>query len=454
MEFLSCLDAIKKRLWIIIIIPIVTSVAGALISIYAITPVYEGTTTLIVGRAFENDGDRVRYDDILMYQKLVKTYGELAKSRLIVDKTISELNYNIKYEDLQKNLKVIPRSDTQILEIKVLNKDAEVAFHIANTLADIFVETVKEMMNTDDVKIMDRAVLQYKPVKPNIILNTLITAFSGLMLSLGLIFLLEYLDNTIKGEADVHRYLGIALLANIPCIDKMEANKTITLKDPKSPASEAYRVLRTSIKFASFQKNVKSMVITSVGPKEGKSTIAVNLGITMAQSGSKVLILDGDLRNPSIHKFFCHSNDIGLTNVLVENASYMDCLVHTGVKNLDILLCGPIPPNPADLLGSAKMVSLITALRDSYDYVIVDAAPVVVVTDAALLASICDGTILNICSEKTIIEGAIKAREMLNNVNANILGAVLNKVKINNSKSLYGHYLYYYGRTDNNDVHF
>lgn len=218
----------------------------------------------------------------------------------------------------------------------------------------------------------------------------------------------------------------------------------ITLKDPRSPISEVYRTLRTSIKFASFAKEIKAIAITSAGLNEGKSTIVCNLGITMAQSGNKVLILEGDLRNPTIHKKFSLVNNSGVSNILIDNAPYKLHTVSTEIEGLDVITCGPKPPNPAELLGSERMKNLILDLKRDYDYILVDTPPVVVVTDAALISCICDGTILVIGSGEALIDAAVKAKELLQSANANIIGAVLNKVKTSGPGTYYNYYGYYY----------
>lgn len=452
MELLEYLHILKKRLWIILTATIVLALTAAILSTFVLHPVYEGKVTLIIGRANNTDSDKIRYDDILMYQKLVKTYSELVKSRLVIDETISRLGYDITYRNMEKKLKVTPKGDTQILEIAVEDHSPEKAMQLTNMLSEVFIEKIKTMMNSDNVKIMDKAQMPDKPVKPRILLNIVIAAFLGFISSLGLIFLIENLDNTIKTEEDIEKHLSAAILASIPYIraprNKNNIIEMITLKDPKSPVSEVYRTLWTNIKFISFQKHMKSIIFTSTGPSEGKSTVISNLGIIMAQSGNKVLLLEGDLRKPSLHKNFSLQNSIGITNILVEDALHTDCITHTNIKNLDLLLCGPKPPNPAELLGSEAMKNLIEYLQNDYDYILIDTPPVIVVTDAALLVSICHGAILLVSSGETIIEGAIKAKELLNNVKADLLGVVLNKVKIDKQKGYYSYYRYYYDKLD------
>ncbi|HHV38998.1 MAG TPA: CpsD/CapB family tyrosine-protein kinase [Tepidimicrobium sp.] len=221
----------------------------------------------------------------------------------------------------------------------------------------------------------------------------------------------------------------------------MKRPKVFTLRNPKSVISEAYRTLRTNIQFSSIDKPIKSIVITSSIPGEGKSTIAINTAITMAQAGKKVLLLGCDLRKPSLHKAFIMSNSRGLTNILAGNESYEDIIYKPkGVEGLDIIGSGPIPPNPAELLGSIKMKDFIGDMKQVYDMVILDTPPMGAVTDAAVLSTIVDGTILVCSVGEADIDAARMSKDLLDKVNANILGVVLNKVPVDGG----GYYGYQY----------
>lgn len=222
----------------------------------------------------------------------------------------------------------------------------------------------------------------------------------------------------------------------------------ITIEDPKSPIAEAYRTLRTNIQFTNIDKTMKSIVITSPNPLEGKSTVAVNLAVTIANNDNKVLLIDCDLRKPRVHKFFELKNRAGLTTVLAKNRDYKANIQSTGIKKLDLLASGPIPPNPAELLGSKKVKVLLEELKEDYDIVILDSPPVGLVTDAAILSTLADGVILVCAVEETIIEEAKEAKSLLDKVKANILGVVMNKIPL--SKGSY--YKYYYDDEANNEV--
>lgn len=218
----------------------------------------------------------------------------------------------------------------------------------------------------------------------------------------------------------------------------MRAYKLIISKNPKSQTAEAYRALRTNIKFASVDKVVKQILVTSPGPKEGKSSTVANLAVSMAQAGISVLIIDADLRNPSQHKIFDLINLTGLTTTLAEDASTCTYIVKTPYEGLDILTSGPMPPNPAELLESRRMKQILNEAAQAYDLVLIDSPPVIAVTDASVLAQSVDGVILVLAAGEVERENALRTKEQLKKVGAKILGIVLNKVKVKKHDYFYG----------------
>ncbi len=215
----------------------------------------------------------------------------------------------------------------------------------------------------------------------------------------------------------------------------------ITHLKPKSPIAEQYRTIRTNIQFSSLDNELRTLVITSSGPGEGKSTTAANLAVVLAQQGKKILLIDADLRKPTAHYTFGKKNTMGLTNVLTKQNSLTSVTQETDVDNLSLLTSGPIPPNPAELLASASMDELIQEALLEYDTVVFDTPPVLAVTDAQVLANKADGAILVVSSGKTEKEGALKAKELLVSAKAKLLGVVLNRKEQKQSE-----YYYYYGK--------
>jgi capsular exopolysaccharide synthesis family protein len=288
----------------------------------------------------------------------------------------------------------------------------------------------------------------------------------GLGLGLGIVFVREYFDNTVKTVEEVEN-LGFNLLGTIPIIEEEAAGKKsrkkwesmeeegqqiesrlVTHFDPKSPISESYRTLRTNLAFTRVDNPMKTILITSAGPKEGKSTTVSNLAITLAQLGSKVVLVDSDLRRPVVHAIFGMEKEDGLTDHILGNVSYEQSLKKSLLDNLSIVTSGTLPPNPSELLGSKAMEEFIDRLKKDFDIVLFDSPPVIAVTDAAILCSKVDGAFLVISSGTTNRDAINRAKRLLENVQTQVLGAVLNGVDISGaygSSNYYYYYHYYYG---------
>lgn len=227
-------------------------------------------------------------------------------------------------------------------------------------------------------------------------------------------------------------------------MSRLQNNKRhlVALVNPRSPVTEAYRTLRTNIDFSSVDEQTQVVMITSAGPEEGKSTVAANLAVTYANSERSVLLVDADMRKPTVHRTFQLSNRFGLSSFLSRQVGLENIVQETGVPNLYVITAGPIPPNPAEMLNSKSMERLMELLRDQFDLVLFDTPPVLAVTDAQLLASKSDGVLMVISSGKVKREIALKAKQSLERVNARLLGVVLNNVKRKASEE---YYYYYYG---------
>lgn len=224
-------------------------------------------------------------------------------------------------------------------------------------------------------------------------------------------------------------------------------DKMLTLKrrllahnSPKDPVAEQYRTIRTNIQFSNVDQDIKTIVVTSSGAEEGKSTTTSNLATVYAQQGLKVLLIDADLRKPTGHYTFRLENHIGLTNVLTRQSTLAQAVQESEIPHLSVLTSGPIPPNPSELLASAQMVELLKEMKEQFDMVIFDTPPILAVADAQILANQVDGTILVVSSGKTEKDAALKSKELLSNAQGKLLGVVLNNRKVEE-----GNYYYYYG---------
>jgi len=221
---------------------------------------------------------------------------------------------------------------------------------------------------------------------------------------------------------------------------QLQNRSLISMTAPKSPIAEQFRTIRTNIQFSSVDQELQTMIVTSSGPAEGKSTTTANMAVVFAQQGKRVLLIDADLRKPTVHYTFRTENHIGLSNVLTRQASLEEAVTVTAQDKLWVLPSGPIPPNPSELLGSKGMQTLLEQAKDEYDVIILDTPPVLAVTDAQVLANLADGVVLVVSSGKTETDAAKKAKELLESAKAKILGVVLNNKKVEDSQ-----YYYYYG---------
>jgi capsular exopolysaccharide synthesis family protein len=303
----------------------------------------------------------------------------------------------------------------------------------------IFIDS-KESPNY--LAVIESAQTDPDPVRPRILQNTVLAGTIGFMLALGLIFLLEYLDDTLKSADDLSHSLGLTSLGAVSQIKgRRYQDKLIASQDPFAPVSEAYRMIRSNIQFMSIDQPVKSLMVTSSTPGEGKSFMVANLGIAMAQAGLKTIIVDTDLRRPVQHQVFTLPNLEGLTNLLRSpEPEINNYLRDTTVNNLQVITCGTLPPNPAEVLGSQRMGQLSARLSELADVVIYDSPPAVAVADAAVLSRRVDGVVLVIEAGQTRRDVARQAIMNLQQAGAHILGGVLNRASYKKGGYYYYHY--------------
>ena len=299
------------------------------------------------------------------------------------------------------------------------------------------------------VKIIDKANKPLKPVRPNITLNVTLGVVVGLILGVGLAFFIEYLDTSVKTIDDVERALQAPVLAVIP-----QNVGTLLFEGPESPHAEAYRVLRTNILFSRKDPTFNTMTVVSAGAGEGKSTTLFNLATTFAQNGARVLVVDSDLRRPSIHKIINVSNSPGLTNFLLNQNTLEEVIQRTSLASLDVLPSGKLPSSSMGILSSPQMKALIGELKRRYDFVFFDSPPIMGISDAAILASEVDIVMQVIQYRRYPQPMTIRAKQMIQKVGGNLLGIVLNNINMSSDENYYyysGYYYDYYSKQDDDD---
>lgn len=387
-----------------------------------------------------------------LFDKLLETDVEI-KSLTAKTEALREVMQTIDYD-----LELLPQ---KTLMLARLTRDRELNEQQYRLLNEKYEEArITEAGKSADVQVVDTAKPPELPVRPKKKLNILLGILFGLSIGVAVAFFIDFLDDTIKTGEDIER-LGLTLLGTIPLVHTDQIirrlkkqgkqfsdtdlhrveTKMITRFSPRSPVSEAYRSLRTNIQFADIDKPKRVLLMTSTTSKEGKSTTAVNLAVTLAQMGSRVLIVDSDLRRPAVHNFFAMDKTYGLTNVLIGSLGFNDVVKHTEIDKLDVITAGDIPPNPAELVSSESMRKFISEARSHYDYVILDSPPIIAVTDAAVLATRVDGVLLVVSSGTVSRKEVTRAVNLIKNVRSAVMGVVVNALDI---KKIYGSYYYYF----------
>jgi capsular exopolysaccharide synthesis family protein len=339
------------------------------------------------------------------------------------------------------------------IQYNILKREADTNKELHKGLLQRMKEVgVSAGMTASNIIIVDQAEVPIGPYKPDKRLNLILAAVVGLFLGMGLAFFFEYLDNTVKTPQDLEQFIQLPSFGMVPEISyerrkRLESGnhspvELITYSHPKSMLSESYRNIRTSILLSFSEKPPKRIVITSPNPSEGKTTTAINTAIALSQTGAKVIIIDCDMRNPRVHRVFEEENGVGLSSFLSGNAALDAVILKSEIPNFYYIPAGPIPPNPSELLSSNLFKEMMDNLSQTFDNIIVDSPPILGFADSIILSKCVDGVVLVVLAGKTPKETLSHAKELLHQVNAKILGVVINRVDI--TRSDYGYYYYRY----------
>jgi polysaccharide biosynthesis transport protein len=433
-ELSEYLDILRRR-WLAVLIIVLTTLALASAVTLAMPKKYTATTRLFIA---VSGGESVTdlAQGSTFAEKQMSSYAEVATSPRVLRPVIAELGLRTTPKDLAESVKAtVPVNTGVILEIAATDPDPGQAARIANAVGRELAKAASELspQKTDGAKAVQantiaEAEVPDKASSPKTLQNLGLGLMLGLIFGLGVAVLRHVLDTKVRNENDVRALTESPILGVVAYDQEVSSHPVIVRDQPQAAPSEAVRRLRTNLQFIDLSNRPKSIVISSSIPGEGKSTIAINLAVSLADSGSRVILVDADLRRPSIAEYLGIEGGVGLTTVLIGRAEVEDVVQPLGETSLDLLPAGQIPPNPSELLGSMAMADLLEQLSGSYDMVLLDSPPLLPVTDAVVLSNLAGGALVVVGADRIHRPQLQQSLESLETAGAHLFGIVLNKI--------------------------
>lgn len=450
---------IFRKSWVLILAS--TLIITGLTAVWSMmqTPSYKATAQLYVSVRTGDSSIGEMQQGTNWARQAVTSYVDVVDTSIVMDKVSAELGGSPTARELAAAVSASSPTNTVLINISAVSQDPEEAALVANTTSTVFSDVVMNQLERPSegaparvqVDVVQPAQVPGAAESPNVKRNLALGVLLGLSLGFGLAVLRSVLDTRIRTRADVGAITNDPVLGSIVFDPDSSTRPLLVQDDPTSPRAEAFRSFRTNLQFLRVEGNPRSFVFTSAGPAEGKSTTAANLAIAIAQAGSTVCLVDGDLRKPRVADLMGVEGGVGVTDVLIGRVSLGDALQGWGQPNLFILPAGHRPPNPSELLGSSEMQQLLNKLKGQFDYVIVDAPPVLVVTDAALIAKEVSGALMVAGSGIVRKEPFREALVAMDQIDARVLGIVMTMVPVSGADA-YSYTSYTYGSPEHHGV--
>ncbi|HYZ91631.1 MAG TPA: polysaccharide biosynthesis tyrosine autokinase [Actinomycetota bacterium] len=438
---------LKRKWWFLT--GFALAIAAGMLITAATTPVYQANTRLFVGQR------QVPLEQLTkglavsnLSEDLVRSYAQIIASRSIAQRAIADGGLSQTPSEIVAHLQAQPVVDTQVIKVAYQSSDPVVAQRVVNAVTRAFVAELDEFGAQDGgtpalrVSIIDPAVVPSVPIDPQPVRNMALAAALGLLAGAALALIVDQIDQSVKSREELEQ-LGLPVLGSIPTMET--GGQEVHLeRDSQGIGGESFRKLRTSIGFLGVESPLRVILVTSSLPQEGKTTLSLNLASAYALGGFRTLLVEADLRRPTLHRVFGMYGTRGLTTVIVGGVSLEEAILNTETRNLSVLMAGAIPPNPVELLGSEQMIDVVNRLRMMFDVVIVDSPPVVPVADPATLASLSDGVVVVARSGKTDRRRIVDTVEIVKRAGGRFLGVALNFLLP--GETTYDYQYYYYGQ--------
>ncbi|MBA8816792.1 capsular exopolysaccharide synthesis family protein [Microbacterium halimionae] len=447
MELTDYIRILRKN-WLIIVIAVLVGVGVAAAYSLSRTPLYEARSQVFVSTQSGTTVAELQQGNSFT-QARVATYVNLVETPIVMNPVVADLSLDMTSDQLAASVTASSPANTTLIEISVENANPVLAADIANALGASLTSSVETIETPDGqdvspVKLtrVKDAVAPSRPVSPDVPLNLILGALVGLAIGVAFAVLRTVLDNKVRTARDIEQLTDRPLIGSIPFDPKASERPIILHADPQNVRAEAFRSLRTNLQFLEMDGG-HSFVVTSSMPSEGKSTTTTNLAIALADAGKRVALLDTDLRKPKVAEYLGIEGGVGLTDVLIGRTKVSDVMLPWGNRPLYVLPAGKVPPNPSELLGSKQMAQLLEAFARDFDIVLLDAPPLLPVTDAAILAKNTSAAILIAAAGHTTTHQLDRALDALDTVGAKLGGVVLTMVPTRGADA-YG-YGYGYG---------
>lgn len=422
---------ILGRRWLLVITFAAAGIASAIVVTAQMTPRYASVITLYVASTDATPTASTAYEATLLVQQQVQSYASLLTSERVAKQVSETLNDGLRAEDVQGKVAASVIPQTALLRASVTDSSRERAWQIAAALGPAFTDAVDALERPASggaspvrVSVVDDATVPKTPVSPRPLRNAGLGLLAGVFVGFAVAMLRERLDITLKSGDELRDLTSGPVLAIVGTQTKEQQD---VIRRHRSPHSESYRVLRTNLQYVKVDQPPRAVTVTSSVAAEGKSFTACNLALALADAGKRVILVDADLRRPQACAYLGLLASRGLTTVLAGEASLEEVMVATKNRMLSAIPSGPIPPNPSELLGTARMIALLEQLKDLADMIVIDSPPLLPVADAAILAHISDGTILVALHGKVRRDQVSRSVEQLDAVGARLLGSVLNR---------------------------
>ena len=432
MELGDYLRVVRRR-WRVLVATTLIVVAAAALVTFRTTPTYESHARLFISTTDQNVSEASQGSSFAIQR--VSSYADLVHGQELASRVIAQLGLHMDAATMQSKINATVVPETVLLEISASDQDPRVAQRIGQATATQLRSFVSELETPPGeanapikATVVDAADLPESPVTPQPVRNIGLGLILGLLLGFGLATLRDVLDTSVRGPADVLALTDTPVLGGILFDSNAPKQPLITDLNSHSPRVESFRILRTNLQFVDVDREQKTFVVTSSVPGEGKTSTASNTALALQTAGQRTLLIDGDLRRPQLAKLFSLEGSVGLTSVLLGRLDLADAVQEHAASGLSVLTSGPLPPNPAELLQSHAMAEALAAARDQFDTIVIDAPPLLPVTDAALIAAQSDGAVVVVRQDHTTRDQLRHSLERLAAVGARQLGVTLNMV--------------------------